>query len=139
MEGEGEQIEHQQDRGERFLAVPKVVFDVISAGLKNIERFVLDFPACASTAGEFSHGGGDDRQSVDEAIVVRSLVSGVQSLGRKPVHGQRVFGGAQRHGGKPPVNRGGAFAARDDGLAVLAQFGAGEVFSGGLIRRRFAV
>ena len=42
MEGEGEQIEADQDGGEGFPAVPEIVFEIVSVGLEHVEGFVFD-------------------------------------------------------------------------------------------------
>ena len=47
---------------------------------------------------------------------------------------QGIVRGAQRHGGEPAIDRGGALAAFEDGLAMFFQFGAVQVFGDGLMR-----
>jgi hypothetical protein len=59
-------------------------------------------------------------------IVSLSLV--VEGLDKEPVGGDRIIGGAQRHRGKPVIDGGGVLTAFVDGLAMLAQFGAMEIF-----------
>ena len=73
MEREGEQVERHQDPGEGFLAVPEVVFEIVSVGLEHVEGFVLDLPPRASTGGEFGDSARVDRQIGDEAVVVCPL------------------------------------------------------------------
>ena len=54
----GEQIEGDQDAGEGFLAVPKVVFEIVSVGLEHVEGLVLDLPTGAAAGGQFGDGAG---------------------------------------------------------------------------------
>ena len=62
----------------------------------------------------------------------------VEDLDGEPVDRYGVLGGAQRHGGKPAVDGGGVLAAFADGLAMLLQFGAMEIFGDGLMGSRLA-
>src|SRR5580692_11346142 len=55
MEGEGQQIESDEDIGEGFLAVPEAVLEVVSAGLKNVKGLVLYLPTCAAAGGQFGN------------------------------------------------------------------------------------
>src|SRR3979411_2017446 len=77
VECEGKQIEGNQNTGEGFLAVSKVVFEIISVGLEHVERLVLDLPPGASAGGQFGDGIGGDREIGDEAVVIGSLSLGV--------------------------------------------------------------
>jgi hypothetical protein len=43
MECEGEQVEGDEDAGEAVGAVPKIVFEVVSVGLEDVEGLVLIF------------------------------------------------------------------------------------------------
>jgi hypothetical protein len=42
VEREGQQVEGDQNAGEGFLAVAKVVFEIVSIGLQHVEGLVLD-------------------------------------------------------------------------------------------------
>ena len=44
MPGEGEQIEGGERHGEKLLAVPEIVFELIAVVFQNVEALVLDFP-----------------------------------------------------------------------------------------------
>src|SRR5271166_3987054 len=56
MEGEGQQVEGDEDIGESLLAVPEAVLEVVSAGLEDVEGLVLDLPARPAAGGQFGHG-----------------------------------------------------------------------------------
>src|ERR1700722_4593896 len=73
VERKGQQIEGDQDAGQGFLAVAKIVLEIISVGLQHVEGLVLDLPACPAASGQFSDGVGGDREIGDEAVVVGSL------------------------------------------------------------------
>ena len=60
------------------------------------------------------------------------------NLKRSRSKGQRVFGGPQRHAGKPAPDRCRALAADDRGLAAFFQFGALEIFRDDPMRCRLA-
>src|SRR5882757_9096107 len=53
MESEGQQIEHDEQSREVLLSVTEAMLKVVTTGLQNVERLVLDLPACAATGGEF--------------------------------------------------------------------------------------
>ena len=61
VEREGEQIEGDQDAGEGFLAVPEIVFEIVTVGLEHVEGLVLDLPTGAAAGGQFGDGVGGDR------------------------------------------------------------------------------
>jgi len=48
VERKGEQIEGDQDAGEGFLAVSKVVFEIVTVGLQHVEGLVLTGTASAA-------------------------------------------------------------------------------------------
>ena len=116
----------------------EIVLEVVSVGFQHVESFVLDLPARASARGEFGDVAGVDLQIGDETVVVSPLAGGVVDCDGNPGDGQRVISGAQRHFGKPTVNRRGPAAANDLRLAMLFQPGAMEVFGDSLVRRRLA-
>src|SRR5208337_703988 len=58
VEGEGQQVECDEDIGEGLLAVPEAVLEVVSAGLEDVEGLVLYLPARPSAGGQFGDGVG---------------------------------------------------------------------------------
>src|SRR3984885_4784188 len=62
VECESEQIEGDQDAGEGFLAVSKVVFEIVSVGLQNVKGLVFDLPPSAAAGGQSGDGVGGDRE-----------------------------------------------------------------------------
>jgi len=127
VECEGEQVEGDKDTGKGFLAVSKVVLEMVSVGLEHVEGLVLDLPSCPSAGGQFSDGVGRDREIGDEAVVVGSLALGVEDLDREPIDQDGIGGGTQRHLRKPAVDGGRALAAFANGLAMFLQLGAVQV------------
>ena len=97
VEREGQQVEGDQNAGEGFLAVAKVVFEIVSVGLQNVEGLVLDLPPCAAAGGQFGDGAGGDREIGDEAVVIGSLALGIEDLDGEPVDQDGIVRGAQRH------------------------------------------
>ena len=128
----------EEDAGERLLAVAEIVLEVVAVGLEHVEGLVLDLPAGAAAGGQLGDGVGGHRQIGDEAVVIGALARGVADLDGEPVDHDGVGGGAQRHAGEPAVDGGGALAAFADGLAMLFQLGAMQVFGDGLVRGRLA-
>jgi hypothetical protein len=84
VEREGQQVEGDQNAGEGFLAMSKVVFEIVSVGLQNVEGLVLDLPPCAAAGGQFGDSVGCDGEIGDEAVVIGSLALGVKGLDREP-------------------------------------------------------
>ena len=64
VEGECQQIEADQKRGQVLLSVAETVLEVIAAGLEHVEGLVLDLPSGATAGGEFGDVVASDRQSV---------------------------------------------------------------------------
>ena len=62
VEGEGEQVEREEDAGQGLLAVTEVVLKVVAVGLEHVEGFVLDLPPSPPAGGQFGHGIGGHRQ-----------------------------------------------------------------------------
>ena len=133
VEGKGQQIEGDEDIGEGLLAVPEAVLEVVSAGLEDVEGLVLYLPARPAAGGQIGHDAGADREIRDEAVVVGPLSLVVEDLDGEPVDRYGVLGGAQRHCDEPAVDGGGALAALVNGLTILMQFGAMEIFGDGLM------
>ena len=138
VEREGEQVEGDQNAGEGFLAVPEVVFEIVSFGLEHVEGLVLDLPPGAAAGGQFGDGAGRDREIRDEAVVVGTLAFSVEDLDGEPVDQDGIVSGAQRHGVEPAVDGGRALAAFADGLTMFLQFDALQVLSNRLMRRWLA-
>ena len=134
VEGERKQIEGNQNAGQGLLAVSKVVLKIVSVGLEHVEGLVLDLPASPAAGGKLGDGIGRDRKIGDEAVVIGPLSLGIESLDGEPVDRDGIVRGAQRHGVEPAVDGRGALAAFADGLAMLLQFGALQVFGDGLMR-----
>src|SRR5215472_6048990 len=61
VEGEGEQIEGDQQSGQVLLAVAEVVLEVVAIGFENVEGLVLNFPSGTAAGCEFRHVVGIDR------------------------------------------------------------------------------
>ena len=133
VEREGEQVEGDQDAGQCFLAVAKIVLEIVSVGLEHVEGLVLDLPPRATAGGQFGDAVGGDREIGDEAVVIGSLSLGVEDLDGEPVDQYGIVRATQRHGVQPTVDRGGAFAAFADGLSMFLQFGAMQVFGDSLM------
>src|SRR5471030_2464369 len=85
VECECQQVESDQNTGEGFLAVPKVVFEIVSVGLEHVEGIVFDLPPGASAGGQFGDGIGGDREIRNEAVVIGTLSLGVEGLDGEPV------------------------------------------------------
>ena len=90
MQGEGEQVEDDKEVGERSLSVSKIVFEVVSVGLQDVESLVLDLPAGAAAGGDFGDVVPVDREIGDEAVVIGPLSGGIADLDFKPVDQQSV-------------------------------------------------
>src|SRR5258707_4165705 len=80
VECEGEQVEGDQNAGQGFLAVSKVVFEIVTVGLQHVEGLVFDLPPGAAAGGEFGDGVGGDREISGEAVVVSTLAFSVEDL-----------------------------------------------------------
>ncbi len=85
VECESEQVEGDQDAGQGFLALAKVVFEIVSVGLEHVESLVLDLPPSAAAGGQFGDAVGGDGEIGDEAVVIGSLYLGVEDLDGEPV------------------------------------------------------
>ena len=49
VDGEGDEVEHQQHVGQAFVAVSEVVLEVVFVVLEFVEGFVFNFPSASST------------------------------------------------------------------------------------------
>ena len=61
VEGEGEQIEGDQQSGQVLLAVAEVVLEVVAIGFENAEGLVFNFLPGAAAGCEFRHLVAIDR------------------------------------------------------------------------------
>jgi len=84
MDGEGQQVQAHQDRGEILFPVSEVVLKVVALVLQNVEGLVLDLPPGPATGGKFDDGIGTDRQIGDEAVAVGGLAASVDDLASRP-------------------------------------------------------
>jgi len=55
---EGQEVEGHEDTDEGFLAVAKIVLEVVPIGLEDVEGLVLDLPPGAPARGQFGDGLG---------------------------------------------------------------------------------
>jgi hypothetical protein len=92
--------------------VTKVVFDVVSLGLENVERFVFNLPASTAAGGEFSDIVGSNREVGDEAVAIGDFAAGVDDLDLESIDEEAIFAAAQRNVADP--------AAAEDGLFLTA-------------------
>ena len=95
----------------------EAVLKVVATGFQNVERLVLDLPACAVTGGEFRDIFPRHRQVGDEAVPVSDLAGRIDDLDFEPVDRQGVLGVAQRNPGDPAIPVG------DPGPAVVEALG----------------
>ena len=70
MDGEGDEVEHQQHVGQAFLAVSEVVFEVVSVVLEFVEGFVFDFPSASGAVEQLPDVVSRDREGGDEVAFV---------------------------------------------------------------------
>ncbi len=138
VEGEGEQVEADQEVGQGLLAVAEAVLEVVSPGLEDVEGLVLDLPSGTGARGQVGDAVRSDRQVGDEGVVVGALARAAEDFDREPVDGDGIGGAAQWDLGEPAIDAGGLPAALDDGPPVLLEVDAGEVFGDGLVRVRLA-
>src|SRR3954468_23671387 len=136
VEGEGEQVEADQEVGQGLLAVAEAVLEVVA--LEHVEGLVLDLPSGTAARGQFGDAVRGDRQVGHEGVVVDTLARAAEDLDGHPVDAHGIGGAAQRDLAQPAIDAGGLPAALDDGLPVLREVDAGEVFGDGLVRVRLA-
>ena len=55
MKGEGKKVQGDEDGGQVLLTMAKVMFDVVSLGLEDVEGFILDFPPGTTAGNQFSY------------------------------------------------------------------------------------
>src|SRR4051812_27316603 len=138
MDGEGQQVQADQDSGEILLAVSEAVLKVVALVLQNVERLVLDLPPGPATGGKFDDSVGTDRQIGDEAVAIGGLAAGVDDLDLEPVDDERIAPVAQRDIMEPAIAMDEALLAALEGLLQPRQIGTGQVFLDQRMRRRLA-
>src|SRR3954463_9834721 len=138
MEGESEQVQGDEHGGKIDFPMPKVVFEIVSVVLRNIEAFVLDLPTRPATGGQFGHRVGADLEVGDEAVAVGDGAGGIDDLDHQPVDDQGVGIAAQRDVRKPAVAVVEALTPALDLMGQGRQFDAGEIFLDRLVGRGLA-
>ena len=73
--------------GEMLLAVAEVMFEVVAVGLKDVEAFVLDLPACPGAGHDLGNGIGCDGQRGHEGAGLGDLALGVGDADPVDQHG----------------------------------------------------
>jgi hypothetical protein len=68
MTGEGQQVEHRQHARQMLVSVSEIMLEVVAVGFGDIERLVLDLPACAATGRGCDDIVPADLQVGDEAV-----------------------------------------------------------------------
>jgi len=134
MEREGQQVKGHEQIRQGLFAVSEIVFEVVAAGLENVEGLVLDLPSGSAAGGQFGNGFSGHRQVGHEGIVIGPSPLGIQNLDGKPVDDQSVLGIPQRNLIQPAVDEGTFLAGLMDDLTMLGEFGAVEIFGDRLVR-----
>src|SRR3954447_18040605 len=83
VEGEGEQVEADQEVGQGLLAVAEAVLEVVA--LEHVEGLVLDLPSGTAARGQFGDAVRGDRQVGHEGVVVGTLARAAEDLDGQPV------------------------------------------------------
>ena len=138
VHGKGQEIENNQQAGKSFLAMPEVVFEIISACLEDVEGLVLDFPAGPAAGGQFRDGVLAYREIGDEAGAVGNLAVGLDDLDFQPVDQHGVVPIAERDVRHPAIAVGSLLRAAPLGFAQAVEFDAGQIFAQGLVARGLA-
>ena len=89
VDGEGDEVEHQQHVGQAFVAVSEVVFEVVSVVLEFVEGFVFDFPSASCTVEQLLDIVSRDRERGDEVAFV-GFASVAMDLQCHPVDAHRL-------------------------------------------------
>ena len=108
MDGEGDEVEHQQHVGQAFLAVSEVVFKVVSVVLEFVEGFVFDFPLASCALDQLLEVFSRDRDGGDEVAFV-GFASAAMDLPLFQLDALMVF----VQGGKP------GFLGGEDEVGIL--------------------
>src|ERR1700676_1763733 len=138
MEGERQQIECDEQRGEVVLAVAETVFEIVATCLHDIERAVLDLPPRAASGGAFGGVLPIDRQVGDETVPVSDVTAGIGDLDLKPVDREGVLGVAERDSTDPAIPVADPGPTVFDAFRVALQHDAGDVFLNKRMRRGLA-
>src|SRR4051795_13564647 len=83
VEGEGEQVEADQEVGQGLLAVAEAVLEVVA--LEHVEGLVLNLPAGAAARRQLGDTVRGDWQVGDEGVVVGPLARTAKDLDGEPV------------------------------------------------------
>src|SRR4051794_41938474 len=102
VEGEGEQVEADQEVGQGLLAVAEAVLEVVA--LEHVEGLVLDLPSGMAARGQFGDAVRGDRQVGQEGVGVGTLAPAAEDLDGPPVDGSRVGGTRPRAPGRPAAS-----------------------------------
>ena len=105
MDGEGDEVEHQQHVGQAFLAVSEVVFKVVSVVLEFVEGFVFDFPSASCAIKQLPDVVSRDRDGGDEVAFV-GFASVAMDLQCHPVDAHRLVAVPDWHVVEPLVDSG---------------------------------
>ena len=105
VDGEGDEVEHQQHVGQAFVAVSKVVFEVVSVVLEFVEGFVFDFPSASCTLDQLLDVASRDRDGDDEVAFV-GFASVAMDLQCHPVDAHRIVAVPNWHVVEPLVDSG---------------------------------
>jgi len=134
MEGEDQQVKDNEKVRQGLFTMPEIMFEIVSAGLENVEGLVLDFPSGPAAGGQVGNGFSGHRQVGYEGIVIGPAPLGIQNFDGEPVDDQGVFGVPQRNVIQPAVDEGIFLSWLMNDLTVLGQFGAVEVLGDRLVR-----
>ena len=134
MEGEDQQVKDNEKVRQGLFTMPEIMFEIVSAGLENVEGLVLDFPSGPAAGGQVGNGFSGHRQVGYEGIVIGPAPLGIQNFDGEPVDDQGVFGVPQRNLSQPAVDEGAFLSGPVDDLTVLGQFGALKIFGDRLVR-----
>ena len=105
MDGESDEVEHQQHVGQAFLAVSEVVFEVVSVVLEFVEGFVFDFPSASCAIKQLLDVVSRDRDGGDEVAFV-GFASVAMDLQCHPVDAHRLVAVPDWHVVEPLVDSG---------------------------------
>ena len=85
MPGEGEQIEGGERHGEKLLAVPEIMFELIAVVFQNVEALVLNFTSRAAAGDDFGDFVLGNGKAGPPGHGIFDLSLGVDNLEADPV------------------------------------------------------
>src|SRR5271154_4950245 len=103
MPGEGEQIEGGERHGEKLLAVPEIMFELIAVVFQNVEALVLNFPSRPAAGDDFGDVVLGNGNAGHPGHGIFDLSLGVDNLEADPVDQYRVVAVADRNRLDPAV------------------------------------